>query len=143
MRSAANPADLAVQNFAVGTVPIGYNSRIPFAGKIRNLGGVGSPCDFWVEFKCSPNANFSPPVYYLCDSLGVAGTFGPGASLDLSTISRNAFGPAQFPRGYYYIRVSVDSPSILFERNEANNSATVGPILIGAATAVRAWEEYR
>jgi len=143
MRSAANPADLAVQSFAVGKSPIAYGSPIPFAGKIRNLGGVASPCDFWVEFKCSPNANFSPPVYYLCDSLGVAGTFGPGASLDLSTVSRNAFGRAQLPPGYYYVRVSVDSPSILFERNEGNNSATVGPILIGAATAVRAWEGYQ
>jgi hypothetical protein len=142
MRSATTPADLAFQNFAIAAKVIAPGGAIPFTGTIKNLGGMAAPCEFWVEFKCSPNADFSPPVYYFCDSLPVTGTFGPAASLDLRTVNRCVFPTDQLPLGRYYVEACIDSPSIIFERNAANNSARIGPIFIGMRTAVRRWEEY-
>lgn len=142
LQTAPGPADLAVQDFAIGTISLTHERPIPLSGKIENIGEQATPCEFWIEFHCSPNADFSPPVYYLCDSILVSQDLGPGESLDLDAVERTVYDLGQIPPGYYYIRVSADSLNFIGEENEANNRALIGPIAIGEM-AVKSWEFYQ
>lgn len=137
------PPDLRAHNldFAPGVVNGG--DAIILVGFIQNVTGLPAEKSFWVEFYVSPNPDFSPPRYFLCDSVSVP-ALGMGETFLLSSLQRTVY--AGIPPGEYTFGVVVDRPNDIVESDETNNTTWVsGKSLYINMQPTRAsrWHLYR
>ncbi|MCX8038071.1 MAG: hypothetical protein N3D11_13660, partial [Candidatus Sumerlaeia bacterium] len=96
----------------------------------------------WAEFYVSPNADFSPPRYFLCES-AIIPAIGIGGRFSLATLARTV--SAGIPAGEYYVGIVIDRPNEVAEGNEANNTywVTGSKVYINRAPAsARRWQLY-
>lgn len=137
------PPDLRADHLDFAPWVVSANDAIALAGFIRNATGVGAESSFWVEFYVSPNPDFSPPRYFLCDSALVP-ALGMGETFSLCSLERTVY--AGIPAGEYTFGVVIDPTDQIVELNETNNTAWVSTrrLFIGQQpTHVMHWQLYR
>ncbi|MCX8037589.1 MAG: hypothetical protein N3D11_11205 [Candidatus Sumerlaeia bacterium] len=121
---------------------------LALSGFIINAGGAPTTRPAVVEFRASPNADLSPPVYPLCNPTTVP-LLGIGDRYGLATLNRTLSPAAVLPPGVYTVAVSVDVLNDVAESDETNNRlAAVGQLYINRTppkgpAAVGRWEKYR
>ncbi len=147
------PPDLRPVNFDVQPKAVyrSYSTQtitLALSGFILNAGGAPTTRPAVVEFRASPSADLSPPVYPLCEPttvplLGIGGLYG------LAALNRTLSPAAVLPPGIYTVAISVDVTGEVAESDETNNVlAAVGQLYINRTppkgpAAVGRWEKYR
>lgn len=139
--------DLRPSLFSYAPDQVAAGRTIAISGTVDYTGSEPSPSGFWIEFRCSPNADFSPPYHHLCDSLWVAPGLQPGTSYQFA-IQRSVHGSSEgLPAGLYVVGMVVDPIDELPERIETNNVLWLGEkrLRVDASeiTAAQNWERYR
>ena len=138
--------DLRPTAFGYWPAVVGAGSSITLTGQFEYTGTGPSTNPFWVEFWCSPNADFSPPRYFLCDSVLVESWWDPGTTYTFS-ITRKVCGPTQGLRpDSYVVALWVDRPDDIYEKDITNNTlwrSTVRLKVVNPLTGARRWERYR
>lgn len=139
--------DLTAEAFDFSPQDVIGGGAIQFSGRVVNQGDGTAADSFWVEFRVSPNPDFSEPRSFLCDSALVTGPLAPGGSFNLSTLSRTVYTQAQgLAEGVYYVGVVVDAANGIDEVTKSNNTIWTSPkkIYVGPrpSRAIR-WSLYR
>jgi len=138
--------DLRPTEFHYTPDTVKEGQTITLSGRIEYTGIQPSAKGFWVEFRCSPNADASPPRRFLCDSLAVGAGLAPGTTYSFS-ITRTVYSPTQgLAPGLYVVLMIVDATNAVAEKSETNNNywQSAERILVrDPRTDAHRWELYR
>ncbi|MBM3336001.1 hypothetical protein FJY63_15185, partial [Candidatus Sumerlaeota bacterium] len=142
----ASPNDLRPIEFLFLPESVRGGETITLSGQVEYTGTQTTTRGFWLEFWCSPNADLSPPQYFLCDPLFVGPGVTPGTVYPF-LISPTVRTPQQgLPAGSYVVALWVDRSDHIVEKNETNNQLwrPALRLLVGEPlTKARSWELYR
>ena len=135
--------DLLVDRLDFAPNVVKSSDTIRLAGSIVNASMVETGSSFWLQFLVSPNADFSPPRFPVCESVRIPTLLSSG-TFSLAALERTILPSA--PVGEFTFGVVVDGFNEVSESNEANNAAWVSArkIYIGVKpTRLTHWSLYR
>jgi hypothetical protein len=114
--------DLRPTQFRYTPDTVKEGQTITLSGRIEYTGIQPSAKGFWVEFRCSPNADASPPRHFLCESLAVGAGLAPETAYSFS-VARTVYSPIQgLAPGLYVVLMIVDATNVVAEKSETNNN---------------------
>ena len=136
--------DLHPRQFGFSPNQVAPGQEIRLTGEVVSTGTRATAQGFWLEFRYSPNADFSPPCYLLCQPLWIAGGLTPGTPKAFD-IRRYVFMREAVEDGPFVVGAIVDPLDDFPEADETNNVLWVntGTLTISRSQAgTRRWALY-